>query len=218
MPYLLETSSSSARVNPGTALTIGGNIGDYIEFSGYADSGNSGGTYRILGATTGYSNLVELSSSSVHIRCSGRYLFFSSGYTQPSTGSDFILKFEKISSRDFEVFLDGASLGVGESPSDNLVISQFLNFNSSNEAFQGGCYYIEACTDGTGTATNLWNNTTGTGSDWIDQVGSNDATQAGTWPADDSEWVFYSTGPNTPVNPSITSLLATSARLNWEQG
>jgi len=26
------------------------------------------------------------------------------------------------------------------------------------------------------------------------------------------------TGPETPVNPSITSLLATSARLNWEQG
>ena len=26
------------------------------------------------------------------------------------------------------------------------------------------------------------------------------------------------TGPNTPVNPSITNLLATSARLNWEQG
>jgi len=26
------------------------------------------------------------------------------------------------------------------------------------------------------------------------------------------------TGPNTPINPSITDLLATSARLNWEQG
>ena len=26
------------------------------------------------------------------------------------------------------------------------------------------------------------------------------------------------TGPNTPINPSITNLLATSARLNWEQG
>jgi len=26
------------------------------------------------------------------------------------------------------------------------------------------------------------------------------------------------TGPNTPVNPAITNLLATSARLNWEQG
>jgi len=26
------------------------------------------------------------------------------------------------------------------------------------------------------------------------------------------------TGPNTPINPSINDLLATSARLNWEQG
>ena len=26
------------------------------------------------------------------------------------------------------------------------------------------------------------------------------------------------TGPNTPINPSVTDLLATSARLNWEQG
>ena len=26
------------------------------------------------------------------------------------------------------------------------------------------------------------------------------------------------TGPETPINPSITNLLATSARLNWEQG
>ena len=26
------------------------------------------------------------------------------------------------------------------------------------------------------------------------------------------------TGPSTPINPSITNLLATSARLNWEQG
>ena len=38
------------------------------------------------------------------------------------------------------------------------------------------------------------------------------------FPTDDSQWVFYSSGPNTPVNPSITNLLATSARLNWEQG
>jgi len=26
------------------------------------------------------------------------------------------------------------------------------------------------------------------------------------------------TGPNTPINPSVTNLLATTARLNWEQG
>ena len=38
------------------------------------------------------------------------------------------------------------------------------------------------------------------------------------FPTDDSQWVFYSTGPDTPVNLSITNLLATTARLNWEQG
>jgi len=38
------------------------------------------------------------------------------------------------------------------------------------------------------------------------------------FPTDGSQWVFYSTGPNTPINLSITNLLATSARLNWEQG
>ena len=32
------------------------------------------------------------------------------------------------------------------------------------------------------------------------------------------ELLAAAAGPNTPINPSITDLLATSARLNWEQG
>jgi len=72
----------------------------------------------------------------------------------------------------------------------------------------------------TGTITNNYLPTypDGTGTIWEDSVSGNTARQQDTWPADNSEWVFYSTGPNTPINPSITSLLATSARLNWEQG
>jgi len=38
---------------------------------------------------------------------------------------------------------------------------------------------------------------------------------------EDDPWALVATasaGPNTPINPSITSLLATSAHLNWEQG
>jgi len=38
---------------------------------------------------------------------------------------------------------------------------------------------------------------------------------------EDDPWALVATaaaGPNTPINPSITDLLATSARLNWEQG
>ena len=224
MPYLLETSSSNASVNPATDVIIGGNIGDYVEFSGYANAGNSGGNYRIIGFSSGYYNIIELSSSKILFRAKSTSakdteITFDTGYVQPAIGDDFIVRLEKINSTDFEIFLDGVSVGVGGAANgQNFTPNQFLNFDSSSEAFQGGCYYIEACTDGTGVATNRWLNTTGTGTVWIDQIGTNDATQVGTWPADNSEWVFYSTGPNTPINPSITDLLATSARLNWEQG
>jgi len=61
------------------------------------------------------------------------------------------------------------------------------------------------------------NATGGTGLVLEDTTGGEDGTLVN-FPTDDSQWVFYSTGPVTPINPSITSLLATSARLNWEQG
>ena len=57
----------------------------------------------------------------------------------------------------------------------------------------------------------------GTGLVLPETMNSHNAALTG-FPTDDSQWVFYSTGPNTPINPAITSLLATSARLNWEQG
>jgi len=60
----------------------------------------------------------------------------------------------------------------------------------------------------------------GTGSTLTDTINAQNGTLTG-FPTDDSQWVFYSTGaagPETPINPSITDLLATSARLNWEQG
>ena len=70
------------------------------------------------------------------------------------------------------------------------------------------------CTDGTGTATNQWLSTTGTGTTWIDQIGSNTASQFGTWPGDNSEWILYGasqtvtqadTTPEDGVIQSITS-------------
>jgi len=57
----------------------------------------------------------------------------------------------------------------------------------------------------------------GTGLVLPETINSDNAALTG-FPTDDSQWVFYSTGPNTPINPSVTDLLATSARLNWEQG
>jgi hypothetical protein len=57
----------------------------------------------------------------------------------------------------------------------------------------------------------------GTGSILPDTIGNSDGT-LNDFPADDSEWVFYAPPAVTPVNPSVTNLLATSARLNWDQG
>jgi hypothetical protein len=87
-------------------------------------------------------------------------------------------------------------------------------------------YYFESDIYGfkvenpTGTITNNYLPTypDGTGTIWVDSVSGNTARQQDIWPADNSEWVFYAPSAVTPVNLSISNLLATSARLNWEQG
>jgi len=93
-------------------------------------------------------------------------------------------------------------------------------------SFGGNFFYFESDLYGfkienpTGTITNNYLPTypDGTGTIWGDSVSGNTARQQDTWPADNSEWVFYDPPAVTPVNPSITNLLATSARLTWEQG
>ena len=57
----------------------------------------------------------------------------------------------------------------------------------------------------------------GTGSVLPDTTGSKSGTLLN-FPTDDSQWVFYTRLAATPSNPAITNLLATSARLTWEQG
>jgi len=94
------------------------------------------------------------------------------------------------------------------------------------EETSGKFYYFESDLYGfkienpTGTITNNYLPTypDGTGTIWEDSVSGNTARQQDTWPADNSEWVFYAPPVNTPVNLSVSDLLATSARLNWEQG
>ena len=49
-----------------------------------------------------------------------------------------------------------------------------------------------------------------------DNANGQDGTMYGSF--SDSNLVYYAPPVNTPINPSITNLLATSARLNWEQG
>ena len=55
-----------------------------------------------------------------------------------------------------------------------------------------------------------------TGTTIPDDENFQDGTMRGTF--SDAQLIFYSLPATTPINPSITNLLATSARLNWEQG
>ena len=224
MPYLLESTSEDRYVNPASKLIIGANVGDYLEYKGYGLAGNIGDDYRILANKSGFSNYLLVSPEGVKINIDGTNYTFSSGYVQPLFSEVFVVRIAKISLTVFEAFLNGISIGQVITPSGTkFETDQFFTVASRAVlGFRGGSYYFEVCTNGTGLATNRWENTTGTGSEWIDQIAGNNAIQMGAWPTDDSEWVYYPpgtpAGPNTPVNPSITNLLATSARLNWEQG
>ena len=111
-----------------------------------------------------------------------------------------------------EVFQDNVSCGT-TTESDLFDINFFFTFNNTSRT--ADLYTLKFYKDG--VLEHEYENTSGTGAGYPDVVGSNDITLSAA-PSDDSQWVFYSTGPNTPINPSLTSLLATSARLNWEQG
>ena len=113
-----------------------------------------------------------------------------------------------------EVFQDGVSCGT-TTESDLFDIGFIFTFATKSRT--ADLYTLKFYKDG--VLEHEYENTSGTGSNYPDVVGSNDITLSSA-PSDDSQWVFYSvaTGPNTPINLSITSLLATSARLNWEQG
>ena len=119
-----------------------------------------------------------------------------------------------LSPEQVEVFQDGVSCGT-TTESDLFDINWFFTF--SNTSRTADLYTLKFYNSG--VLEHEYENTSGTGTNYPDVVGGNDISLSSA-PSDDSQWVFYSvaTGPNTPINLSITSLLATSARLNWEQG
>lgn len=97
---------------------------------------------------------------------------------------------------------------------------QFDRFFSQHTTFGSSCTvrYIEFVSS---AGTRLYRNDSGTGSIWPDVNNSaNNATQQGTWPANDSEWVPYSSGGSgaelqataTGVS-TATAALTTAVRL-----
>ena len=111
------------------------------------------------------------------------------------------------------------SFDVGATPSGGAFsFGARFNEKSHNYGFSVSSIIVE---DSDGLHTIDMSDSGGSGTSLTSTDGSITATLFN-FPTDDSQWVYYPpgtpAGPNTPVNPSITNLLATSARLNWEQG
>lgn len=218
MPYALQSSATStSALSLATAVSASGAVGSKswtIEFNMQA-TGETG-LYPLTGG-----GLILVFSQSTR-----KTIFFRvDGYTdiELDTGVDTFLEHTyKIvalnGSKEF--FVDGVSIGVSTVQSD-AIGSYATAFPFGSSTVHGIIKYIKI-TDHLDSTNNLeLLNTTGTGNVWPDISGNgNDATQYGSWPADDSEWVFYAGASTvaTPINLAVADLLATSARLTWEQG
>lgn len=200
MPYYLNNASSaSAGINIPTVV-IGATVGDYIEIKAVANSGNPSNNYRVAGQQSGYNNFIEIRPTSAFLGAGGSGIGFTTGYTQPSVGSVFTVRFTRASSTTWRCTLNGSVLGADLFNSNNCTLDAFFRFSSSTtEAFRGGIYYVAISTNGGASVTRYYNpSSTSSGTVLPDTVNSaNNGNQVGTWPANDSEWVFYSSGGTT---------------------
>jgi hypothetical protein len=109
----------------------------------------------------------------------------------------------------------GPSYDVGTIPSGGAFsFGARFNERAHNYGFSVSSIIVE---DSDGLHTIDMSDSGGSGTSLTSTDGSITATLFN-FPTDDSQWVFYAPPAVTPVNPSVTNLLATSARLNWEQG
>jgi len=107
------------------------------------------------------------------------------------------------------------SFDVGATPSGGAFsFGARFNERSHNYGFSVSSIIVE---DSDGLHTIDMSDSGGSGTSLTSTDGSITATLFN-FPTDDSQWVFYAPPAVTPVNPSTTNLLATSARLTWEQG
>ena len=134
---------------------------------------------------------------------SGNSIISSSGTISANT--DYVIGFtwdRGASTTTIKLWLDGASLGTS---------------TGSNNTFPADGFSLGGANDGNDSG-DLWAKDI-----FVLDRALND-TELGVYTTAVGVASLYSTSPftpepvNTPINPSITSLLATSARLNWEQG
>jgi hypothetical protein len=128
--------------------------------------------------------------------------------------------------------------------SDTLFITRYdaggrnkLTYSNSGITSRAQPHYIRLRVQGTALKTKMWQAGSPEPSTWLvettDTVYSQGYVGFGAWNNYATNFIYdigigtngdpaptapLSTGPNTPTNPAVTNLQATSARLTWDQG
>jgi len=207
--YLNNATGGNSVINI-PSVTIGNNTGDYIEMKAVASSGNESGIYRIVGVSSGYSALIGVEPTKLSISIGSSNTAITAGYTQPAIGEVFTVKLRKSGTNQYIASMNGVDFAPFTAYSTFTVDQLFRWATESTGAFKGGIYYVAISTNGGASATRYYDAKAsgGSGNQLLDTAGGQHGTQAGTWPADNSEWRFIepviSGGPFT-VNLSTIS-------------
>ena len=214
MGYYLKWSEDSGDRNTNTELLqISGVSGTLISIeyvvktspAGYSNPIYIFDIRRLVGSSTGGAGTVYFyQSSETFIDANGTSNLRKNGVS--ATKNDFFNGYDV-----GDIF----SFDVGATPSGGaFAFGARFNEVEHNYGFSVSSIIVE---DSDGLHTIDMSDSGGSGTSLTSTDGSITATLFN-FPTDDSQWVFYAPPAVTPINPSVTNLLATSARLNWEQG
>lgn len=202
---LKTTSQNGARATLTSGITIGNNVGDYIEISAKGLSGNLSDSYRLLSTATisSYVSLVSGGSSDFKLQS----LIFSSGISPPPLNTVFTLKLTKYSISDWRITID-EQLVATLSTANNLVVDTLFGLLLEDRfTFVGEMYQLEASTNG-GVPTNRWVNRTGVSeTSWVDEISGNTAILNANFGS--NYWEVYS----YPIT-AVPEIILTSPSIN----
>jgi len=229
MAYYLSTAVNTYISIP--AVTIGGNVGDYFEFTGFGSAGNHQNNFLIAGQ--GWTHFFKVISTGVSGRVNGTNYNINAtniGYVKPADDETFTHRIEKTSATEWTMSVNSSFVGIVTN-SSNITIDQLANTsNTSNQGLVGALYKVEFSTNGGASVTHNYDASAsnGTGStlpNTLDGTGATDGTLVNFTLPD--AWVWYSQFSIDPtqwarrveitdanVSPSLTGFTALITQAN----
>jgi len=201
--YLSNPSAGNIRVEIPT-ITLSSD-GDYIEFSGFANADNEDDRYEIFGMISGFNSRLILDPAELQVKANGGSTEnFSSGYTQPSVGTDFIIRMQHNGS-GYDASLDGTIIGTHSRGDLDFTINSLLSFNSTGaRGFKGGMYYFKAGTSGGLTRDYDPALSSGSSTALVCKVDSDNNGTIVNYATDGSQWLGGNEVPTANAGSSVT--------------